>query len=610
MRRFAFLFVCQPGELEIQALLLAVSLRRFLHCAHELVACVPTPSELWGTPSEATRSVLHRLGVRRVDIVNPLGRAFPSANKIGCLAAPVEADKRFFLDSDIQLLRPFHDEVRFDVPLNLRRADPGQGSAGEAAPYFQSSVIAAAAHVDLAGVWLACARALPADPQRDQWSEQRSLAAAVHRLGVAYDRLDERYDHPTHEHPLDPGALPYFCHYHRPQVVARETLLAARFREALVEHPEIADLAAGHDGWASLVRGARPHGRPVARTSSTALIVLGMHRSGTSAVAGTCRRLGVDLGTRFLPYGDDNPHGHWEPLEVVTAHDLLLRALGSEWDDVRALPVGWRESEAAREARERIRAFIAGAFARAPFWGVKDPRLCRVLPLWLDVLAERNCEPRILMIVRDPAEVAASLEARSGMSSGHAHLLWLRYLVEMEWWSRSYPRVLVSYDEYLRDWRGTMTRASAVLDLRLDTVAAPEPDQPPAELQHHRLDCCSGSSDPARPIWEEARAAYQALLPYVGTDVVAAGPLFEAWGHRLAAFDQYHTQARTHDAGATALRAAIAERDERIATLRTALDVGHERLAALETHLGAMYASRSWRITSPLRALRDAFRRR
>src|SRR5580700_7972119 len=74
---------------------------------------------------------------------------------------------------------------------------------------------------------------------------------------------------------------------------------------------------------------------------STALVVLGMHRSGTSALAGMLHHLGVALGNRLMPATSDNPRGYWEHAEIVAANERLLASLGWGWDDIRSLPTGF-----------------------------------------------------------------------------------------------------------------------------------------------------------------------------------------------------------------------------------------------------------------------------
>ena len=76
---------------------------------------------------------------------------------------------------------------------------------------------------------------------------------------------------------------------------------------------------------------------------NTAVIVLGMHRSGTSALAGTLQRLGLDLGDGLMPANAENERGFFEHLEIVDIHDRLLATLDSSWDDPNSLEPGWVE---------------------------------------------------------------------------------------------------------------------------------------------------------------------------------------------------------------------------------------------------------------------------
>ncbi len=123
VRSYAFLFICQQGELEVKSLLLAASLKRFLRCEHELIAAIPTPAEQWGAPGELTRKLLQEMGVRLVSIHNDIKPVYPLGNKIFCLRVPTAADKLVFIDSDILCLREFHDEPRFAIPFNAKPAD-------------------------------------------------------------------------------------------------------------------------------------------------------------------------------------------------------------------------------------------------------------------------------------------------------------------------------------------------------------------------------------------------------------------------------------------------------------------------------------------------------
>src|ERR1700756_4341092 len=165
---------------------------------------------------------------------------------------------------------------------------------------------------------------------------------------------------------------------------------------------------------------------------STAVIVLGMHRSGTSALAGTLHHLGVELGEHLMPASPDNPRGYWEHRDIVTVNHGLIAELGAAWDDIRPLPASWERGEAALRSSTKLVSIMTRHFAQAPLWGLKDPRLCRLLPLWTTVLAQLRVKPRFILALRHPRDVAASLAARDRLSEAHAGLLWLRHVLEAE----------------------------------------------------------------------------------------------------------------------------------------------------------------------------------
>ena len=124
-----------------------------------------------------------------------------------------------------------------------------------------------------------------------------------------------------------------------------------------------------------------------------AIIVLGMHRSGTSALTGVLNLVGVNLGENLLPPKSDNPAGFWEHRDLVQIHEKLLQALNSSWDDVRALPEGWWNSETTQKHTLEILNILKRDFADSSFWGVKDPRICRFLPIWLPLLEQTGSKP-------------------------------------------------------------------------------------------------------------------------------------------------------------------------------------------------------------------------
>lgn len=199
----------------------------------------------------------------------------------------------------------------------------------------------------------------------------------------------------------------------------------------------------------------------------TAILVTGMHRSGTSATAGALCAAGVELGDNLLPPGSDNPKGYFESERAVAINERLLARLGSRWDDVRGLPADWEKGEEARDALRDIVALIDAQFARTSLWALKDPRICRLMPVWLDALRSRDISATSLFVVRHPVQVAASIQARNGWDPALGELLWLRYMLEAEASTRGVPRTAIAYDALLEDPGSSLGTAAARLGIKL-----------------------------------------------------------------------------------------------------------------------------------------------
>ena len=213
---------------------------------------------------------------------------------------------------------------------------------------------------------------------------------------------------------------------------------------------------------------------------STAVVVLGMHRSGTSALTRVCNILGVDLSDNLLPAAEgNNETGFWEHLDAVVTNEELLVAFDMLWDDPRALPDGWTETEAAKAAREKILAFLKADFGTAPLWGIKDPRMCRLMPLWDPIIEELGAEPAYIIMLRHPLEVVRSLHQRDGLSDGRSMMLWLRHVIEAERTTRGKRRTFVSYDALMRNWQSVIEDLAEQLGLPLDKIT----DESHAEIE-------------------------------------------------------------------------------------------------------------------------------
>jgi hypothetical protein len=190
-----------------------------------------------------------------------------------------------------------------------------------------------------------------------------------------------------------------------------------------------------------------------------------MHRSGTSALTRTLGLRGAALPRRLLPAAPDNATGCWEPREIIAIHDELLAAAGSSWDDVGEFPRAWFASDSARLFKQRLVAALRWDFGQAPLFVVKDPRICRLVPLWLMVLAEFGAAPLFVIPVRHPFEVAAFLARCNGFSEAKALSSWLGHFLSVERDTRGFPRSFVAYDRLLSNWGDVVDRITRDLEI-------------------------------------------------------------------------------------------------------------------------------------------------
>ena len=220
-----------------------------------------------------------------------------------------------------------------------------------------------------------------------------------------------------------------------------------------------------------------------------AILILGMHRSGTSALTGLLNLLGVELGAPLIGARPRNPKGHWELEEAVLNHDDFLRSVDRSWSDLRPLATDWKKSSEAMFLAAAIRRIIRTQFSDSTLWGVKDPRLCLLLPLWADVLAETELDMKVILMLRHPLEVAASLKERNDFGTLYGETLWLRYVIDSWKNSGSFPRVIVTYDELLTDWRVMIDRIASDLGFewpkRGPRLESRIQDFITTELRHH-----------------------------------------------------------------------------------------------------------------------------
>lgn len=415
-----------------------------------------------------------------------------------------------------------------------------------------------------------------------------------------------------------------------------------------------------------------------------ALLVLGMHRSGTSLLAGILDRLGCKGPQTPLAADERNPTGYHESEPIFRLNDEILAAAGSRWDDWQPLREGWHNSSRFNEFRARAAQLIKAEYGDASLIYLKDPRICRLLPLWRDVLERKEYRVACILTHRHPAEVAASLHMRRniGVEPAIGMLSWLRHVMDAEAASRGLPRVFASYAGLLPDWQDMADRAERALGLAWPVAPHTAHDRmaglidPGLYRQRAEIDAFlhdplvpeifretlrvlerwtkGGEDDKGREVLDRLRAEFDRSVPILRAPVAALQAATRDTQAPAADPDGLAADGVTIDGqpdpqpeqtqekedppvnqaeAALSLRLAeaeqreaallaevgtwtdrVIERDRKISALQRELDQARARDAAHQRDIDAVHhsykTSTSWRISAPVRAVKQLLRGR
>ncbi|RLV49685.1 hypothetical protein D9V37_07145 [Nocardioides mangrovicus] len=325
--------------------------------------------------------------------------------------------------------------------------------------------------------------------------------------------------------------------------------------------------------------------------SPVAVLVVGMHRSGTSALTRLVSILDVALPQSMLPAAEDNPLGFFEPSDLVELDERILQTFGLGWADIEPLQDPAAKVRAHPELVREVARVIDAEFGPAPHIVIKDPRLARVLPFVVPALDLHGRRTVALLPYRDAWEVAGSLAARDGMTRSHATALWLRYLLDAELNTRGLPRAFCRFDELLDAPVETASRlveqtallAPAAVTSRADCIEAVIA----ADQRHHQRR--PGQAGLAQEWLNDLLAAFDRLavdgydaealarIDEIRAAFDAGAPLLSAAQHEhAAATEELRTEFAARKALSEAERVtlaaqlehAVAERDDARSRLR------------------------------------------
>lgn len=333
----------------------------------------------------------------------------------------------------------------------------------------------------------------------------------------------------------------------------------------------------------------------------TVVVVLGMHRSGTSVITRGLEVLGVNLGGQLLPpVAGDNERGYWEDGDINALNIDLLNSFGQDWDTLASLAVeDFVHAPAMTGFKARAEALIRGKLSSTNCYGIKDPRLPRLLPFWKAVFDALSVQVGYVIAYRNPLSVARSLAARNGFSTDKSFFLWTEYMLQSLTHTATCRRVVVDYDRIMENPETQLGRIAERLGLLF-----PEKNQALTDYVSGFLD---QSLRHARHQAEDLRLEKSALplvsilntlLVALASDEVSTerAELMSTVGELSAQWCEYEPICRS-----------IHSLESKISGLKLQLADVESLNHALESRVDALESSVSWRITEPLRLVFERF---
>ncbi len=315
-----FVFICQSGELEIKASLLAASIRRFCSSHSTLHIIEPSPPEVYGTVSAETKNFLTSMGAHWYTFTNPISDDYKIGNKLNAFKITAQGDRIVFLDSDTIFYNPLpetdkyfrkdfaakgSDEQTFDsivqkglnwnivydlfaLPFpQMMWPAPVTGEWGP--PYFNAGMLVANPSIDLSTHWIeTCIAIRDCDKIKNKypWLDQVALPVTILRRKITYQLLSHLFNYPLHTLPLPSYKQPCIIHYHWPEVIAKYPSVLKLVLELIKEY-HLEEILSCNNAWSILAKSPETciKKRPTSLSAQKVkkeFFITGIPRSGTS----------------------------------------------------------------------------------------------------------------------------------------------------------------------------------------------------------------------------------------------------------------------------------------------------------------------------------------
>ena len=322
-------------------------------------------------------------------------------------------------------------------------------------------------------------------------------------------------------------------------------------------------------------------------TKRVAILVAGMHRSGTSALARVLSIAGCDLPKTLMKPKRDNVTGFWESQAILDLNQEILASAGSYWDDWRPFAQDWYTSPIADEFRERARELIQSEFGSSRLFVLKDPRICRLMKFWIEALGASSIQPLVVSPIRNPFDAASSLHVRNGTDPSVGQLSWLRHVLDAEVASRSLKRAYLRYEQLLSETQALIGRLGDELGVSWPKSSSPHTEIEideflSPELHHHSSEDVSIRSNPCHSDWIKttfdifdrwSRGEVRTEdIPDIDRIKAAFDDATPAFSRAMAAGQTAERKSQTLSKELDASRSEVREREDRIKCLSKDLE--------------------------------------
>lgn len=367
-------------------------------------------------------------------------------------------------------------------------------------------------------------------------------------------------------------------------------------------------------------------------SKNSLVLVLGMHRSGTSVVTRGLKVLGVNLGDKAQEQGHDNEKGFWEDSDFKKLNIEMLEVLENDWDSVEQVTEADVSLLNSKGYLERAVSLLESKTQGSSVFGLKDPRTSKLLAFWIVVLERLDLDVRYVICVRNPLSVEASLSVRNSMNPAKSFLLWLDYTISALHYTQKSQRVIVDYDRLVSAPDVELLRISQTLSLSINQVDLSSYkegfiDKSLRHSKHLFSDLKVGSECPDLVVSVSKFLARLVDDQMSINSSEALGEINKWWqdwsepfSHQEFIRKVYRKENRNQRIALLNLTADLERKKNEVVSQELTLEKERQafeakrnkltfELSKKEIELDSLYGSNSWRLTKPVRSLSTFFRK-